>query len=173
MPDIYARPARVADIESMRQVERAAGTLFAGIGMDDVAADEPLSPGELARYIEDDRAWVAEVRRRVAGYILASVVDRCAHIEQVSVDPAHGRQGLGRMLLSTVEHWARFMGLGCVTLLTFRDVPWNGPYYASLGYRTLDDDALGPELHALRLHEAELGLDTSTRVAMRLEVGRP
>ena len=54
-----------------------------------------------------------------------------------------------------------------LTLLTFRDVAWNGPYYRRLGFAEMPDDQLDPELAALRVHEAELGLDVSIRCAMR------
>ena len=64
--------------------------------------------------------------------------------------------------------WARAHGYPALTLLTFRDVPWNGPYYASLGFSPLQDDALAPELSARRDHESELGLDRDARFAMML-----
>ena len=49
------------------------------------------------------RAWVAERDGEVAGYLLAAVVDGCAHVEQVSVDPAHARRRIGAAL---VDHLA-------------------------------------------------------------------
>jgi hypothetical protein len=49
-------------------------------------------------------------------------------------------------------------------------VPWNGPYYASSGFRPMDDADLGPELRALRLHEREVGLDPEARCVMRLDL---
>ena len=54
-----------------------------------------------------------------------------------------------------------------LTLLTFRDVAWNGPYYERLGFRALGDDELGPGLRALRDAEPAKGLDPAQRVAMR------
>jgi hypothetical protein len=54
-----------------------------------------------------------------------------------------------------------------MTLTTFRDVPWNGPYYAALGFEVIDD--LSPELAAMREHERAIGDDDfGPRVAMRL-----
>lgn len=164
------RAARLDDIEVMQAIETAAGSLFASIGMAEVAAHPPLAAAILAQYVRAGRAWVAEVEGQPVGYALAEVIDNCGHLEQVSVHPAHGRQGLGRELIRAVIAWATARGLPALTLLTFRDVPWNGPYYASLGFRPLLESELGPELRRLRLHESELGLDRDTRFAMRLEL---
>ena len=67
-----------------------------------------------------------------------------------------------------VADWARDQDFAAMTLLTFRDVAWNGPYYRRLGFVDVPDAALGPELAALRKHEADLGLDVSIRGAMLL-----
>ncbi len=164
------RAARLEDVETMREIERAAGHLFSEIGMDGIAAHVPPEAVTLGDYIQQQRAWVAAVDDQPVGYALVDVVDGCGHLEQVSVHPAHGRQGLGRMLIQTVIDWAEARGLPAITLLTFRDVPWNGPYYASLGFGPLADAELTPGLLALRAHESELGLDRESRHAMRLDL---
>jgi hypothetical protein len=53
-----------------------------------------------------------------------------------------------------------------MTLTTFRDVPWNGPYYTRLGWSTLHAADLPPELAAARKQERDLGLDEWPRQAM-------
>jgi GNAT superfamily N-acetyltransferase len=94
-------------------------------------------------------------------------VDDNAHIDQVSVRPAHGRQGIGRRLISRVEDWGRDQSLRGTTLTTFRHVPWNAPYYRRLGYRELAPSEAGPGLQAVLRHEARLpGLDPDLRCAM-------
>jgi len=77
----------------MREIERAAGRLFADIGMDEVAADEPLQPDVLLEYIQAGRAWIAELEGYSVGYALADVVDGAGHLEQVSLHPDYGRRG--------------------------------------------------------------------------------
>jgi GNAT superfamily N-acetyltransferase len=57
-----------------------------------------------------------------------------AHLEQLSVHPDHGGRGIGRALLRAGIAWAREHGYGELTLATYRDVPWNGPFYASEGF---------------------------------------
>jgi hypothetical protein len=72
-----------------------------------------------------------------------------------------------------VEHgcrWAAARGDDAVTLSTFRDLGWNGPFYERLGFRVLGEVELTPGLAAVRAHEVDLGLDVDARVVMRREV---
>jgi len=101
------------------------------------------------------------------GFVCVGLVDGLPHIWQLSVHPDHGRRGLGRALVQAACRWARAEGFEAVTLTTYRDVPWNGPFYASLGFVTVD--ALAPGLAAVRQHEREVGDDAfGPRVAMQL-----
>ena len=168
---ITIRPPRPEELEQLRAIEWAAGTLFAGTKFAAVAEHEPASVEELAAYARDDRAWVATDADDVpAGYAVVDIVDGLAHLEQLSVLPDHGRQGIGTALLEHTCAWARQHGYGAVTLTTFIDIAWNGPYYAQRGFAALHDDELGPELRALRALEAEHGLDPEQRVCMRRTV---
>ena len=121
------RAALPGDVNAMREIERAAGTLFAGIGMEDVAAHEPASPHVLLEYVVAGRAWMATIGGQPAGYALADVVDGAGHLEQVSIDPRFGRQGLGRALIDRVIRWAGNNGFHAITLLTFAACPGTDP----------------------------------------------
>jgi predicted N-acetyltransferase YhbS len=165
------RLARSDELPALREVERAAGSPFRDIGMDAVADDEPPSVDELAVFQQDGRAWVAtDDTDKPVGYILVDVVDGAAHVEQVSVNPSHARQGLGRTLLATAVLWAEQQGLGAVTLTTFSDVPWNAPYYQRLGFRTLAEAEVSEGLRRIREQEVARGLDAWPRVSMRRPV---
>lgn len=169
------RPARADDLPTVRAVERAAGALFREVGMDDVADDAGPSLEVLGGYQRDGRAWVAldgdepgaPAGARVVGFALALEVDGAAHLEQLSVDPTWGRRGHGRRLIDAVAAWGRARGAAAVTLSTFRDVPWNAPYYRRLGFEPLPEDELTPGLLLLRDHERALGLDVAARLFMR------
>lgn len=108
---------------------------------------------------------------RPIGFVRVELVHAVPHVEQVSVHPDQSRQGIGATLLAAAEDWARARGHDRMTLTTFRDVAWNGPYYTRLGWRPLAEDEWGPELTDLRRHERDLGLDEWPRQAMvkRLE----
>ncbi|MCU1484511.1 MAG: hypothetical protein JWN67_1257 [Actinomycetia bacterium] len=146
------RRARAADHAACQEVERRAGELFRSIGMDAVADDEPFTVEELAA----GEVWVAGEGGEVVGYVLAIVVDGGTHVEQVSIVPEVAGRGVGRTLLDRLG--------GPLTLTTFRDVPWNAPYYERLGFEVLTDP--GPELEALMASESWLEA-FGPRVAMR------
>jgi GNAT superfamily N-acetyltransferase len=168
------RPAREDDLPLLRDIERAAGRAFAALGMDLVAEDEPPSLEILREYAEAGRAWVlAGDDDRPVAYLLADEVDGCAHLEQVSVHPDAAGHGHGRELVRHLVAWAGGRGLPAVTLTTYTDVPWNGPYYRRLGFRPLEPDELTPGLREIRRHEADHGLDRWPRSVMRLEVDLP
>lgn len=165
------REVRAADLPVLRDVERAAGRAFAALGMHLVADDEPPSVEELRAQVDRGRAWVhADADDRPVAYLLAEVVDGCAHLEQVSVHPDHARRGLGRELVEALAGWARARNLPAITLTTYVDVPWNGPYYERLGFRFLEDAELTPGLRRIRRAEAERGLDRWPRAAMRMDL---
>src|SRR5690349_4747278 len=108
--------------------------MFRDLGMTAVVGFEPTSAADLAGMIEAGYAWVAtdEADRPVAGVLLRPV-DGNLHVEQVSVHPAYTRRRIGERLLGKADEIAVAEGRPALTLTTFRDVPWNAPYYERLG----------------------------------------
>ena len=148
------RRARPGELGLLLDIERAAGRAFADIGMPEIAEDEPEPVGA---------AWVAvDEHDAPVAYLTSSEVDGCAHVDQVTVHPSHARRGIGAAL---IDHLAVVSGRP-LTLTTFRDVPWNAPYYERLGFRVFEP---GPELAALMRHEAASIPGDAPRVAMRRE----
>jgi GNAT superfamily N-acetyltransferase len=132
-----------------------------------VAQHDPLSVEELTDYAQHGRSWVAtDPDGRPVGYLIADEVDRCAHIEQVSVEPDFQGRGVGKALIASVEIWAVGRGLRALTLTTFREVPWNMPLYEHLGFSEVLEPELSRGLKEIRDAEAERGLDPQTRVCM-------
>lgn len=105
------------------------------------------------------------------GMAIASVREGAVHLEEMDVLPAHGRRGLGTRLLATVCAWARAQGYAAVTLSTFSDVPWNGPFYRKHGFKDLQPEQWTPGMWAIREQEAQHGLRVEARVFMRGELG--
>ena len=160
------RLSTVDDHPRIVDIERAAGELFRGIGMTDVADDPPISRNGYERFVVDGGAIVWVAHAQVVGYLLLEELDGAAHVEQVTVHPAHARAGIGARLLATAGSWAAERGLHAVTLTTFRDVPWNAPYYERLGFSVFLRAGWGPGLRARMGTEAARGLDVRPRVAM-------
>lgn len=159
------------ELVHLQEIERAAGQRYRDYGLGHVADDEPAPLEVLAGYARRGRAWVAISGTALAvGYVLVDVIDGCAHIEQVSVTPAHQGQGAGRALIDRVRNWAVANGLTALTLTTFEHIPWNRPLYEHLGFRVLPEDQISPGLQAVRQAEAERGLDPALRVALRLDL---
>jgi GNAT superfamily N-acetyltransferase len=102
--------------------------------------------------------------------LISDFVDGCVHIEQVSVHPDHGRQGVGRALMDHAAARARAERAPALTLTTFAKVPWNAPYYLRCGFRLLSNSELTPGLRAIREREAAHGLDRWPRVCMRRDL---
>jgi GNAT superfamily N-acetyltransferase len=163
--------ARDGDLAKLPQVEIAANALFAGRGLAGVSADDATSLEELAHAHAAGRLWVArDAAGEPIGFALVEIIDGEAHLEEIDVDPAHGRRGAGRALLAAVSEWARGAGHRAVTLTTFRDIPWNAPFYERAGFRALAPHELGPGLAARVREETARGLDPAQRVAMRLDL---
>jgi hypothetical protein len=70
--------------------------------------------------------------------------------------------------LANAEERAR--GATALTLTTFDDVPWNGPYYTRLGFRMRDLATLSPGLQTVE--QAEAGLPMVHRICMQLDLYR-
>jgi GNAT superfamily N-acetyltransferase len=153
------RRARTEELEQLREIEFKADKLFEAVGIGPFVNDEAEN-----HFVQ--AALILVVNDPPQGFVCVELVDGIPHIWQLSVDPAHGRQGLGRALVEAACNWARSEGFDAITLTTYRDVPWNGPFYKSLGFVVLD--ALTPELTAIRQHERAIGDDDfGPRVAMQ------
>lgn len=77
---------------------------------------------------------VYEMDGAVVGFAHVLELDAVAHLEQLSVAPAHGRRGYGRHLLNAAVDEARYRGHRRITLRTYADVPWNAPFYRRCGF---------------------------------------
>ena len=168
------RSARTGELPALQTIERAAGQPFASVGMDEIASDEPYPLPVLAASVRAGLLWVSadETTDRPVAYLMASVVDGCLHIDQVSVHPDVAHRRLGRGLLEHAAARAAGDGLAALTLTTFEQVPWNAPDYRRCWFRILYDAELTAGLRAIRRREAGLGLDRWPRVCMRRDVER-
>jgi GNAT superfamily N-acetyltransferase len=168
---IVIRESRPEESSDLRVIELTAGERFRDVGLPEVADHDPPSIDAFTNYAIAGRSWVAlDAAGHPTGFVLVDEIDSNAHIEQVSVLPTHQGRGVGRALVNRVHSWAQEMGRPAVTLITFRDVPWNAPLYLHFGFRILSEHEIGPELRTVRDQEANHGLDPATRVCMRLDI---
>jgi predicted N-acetyltransferase YhbS len=165
------RLAYVEDLPLIREVERAAGELFRESEFSFVADDEPMSIENLREHQSKGQVRVAvDDKDLPIGFAVTCMIDDIVHLHEMSIHPAQGRKGIGKQLILAACQWAKEEGKSAVTLSTFRDVPWNAPYYARLGFRILEEDELTIGLLEIRNHEAQNGLPIHKRVCMRKEL---
>jgi GNAT superfamily N-acetyltransferase len=168
MPSVPVRLARPSDLRHLAAVEEAGAALFAEhLGPLPASLTSPARSGgerDLAGtllVVPGDEAGVEPV----LGFAHLTTPDGHAHLEQLSVLPAHTRRGLGSALVRATMEEARWAGHDRISLCTFRDVPFNGPFYAALGFSEVD--RLEPFQARLRARERALGLDdVGVRVVM-------
>jgi GNAT superfamily N-acetyltransferase len=175
MVDGYSvRLARKSDLAFLPDIERAAAQLFAtypgelGLRVADATA---TALATLVAANDDGRLWVAaDASQRPVGFALVRDLGLFAHLEEMDVLPDHARRGIGSALLEAVCSWAYSRGFSAVTLSTFRDVPYNAPFYARRGFEVIEPGDLPPELVRIVDAEAAKGLRTELRVIMQREV---
>jgi ribosomal protein S18 acetylase RimI-like enzyme len=170
--DYVIGPAGLADIPALIALDLAAGQRFAGTGL--------LSQSQLADHVPPDQFEVSiaagnvrlarHTKGEVAGFTLVSQRGGTCYLDQISVHPDHGRKGLGRALMEDVMRSARQRRLKSVTLSTFRDVAWNGPFYRRLGFRELSRKKLTPWMLDIEASQAAATLDVSKRCFMHRRV---
>jgi GNAT superfamily N-acetyltransferase len=169
--DFKIRLARSDELLLIQDIERAAGHLFIGTEFSFVADHDPMSIDALRKHQSQGGLWVAvDTEDQPTGYAVIQNLDGLLHLHEISVHPAHGRKGVGKKLIEAVCEWARQAGKSAVTLSTFRDVAWNAPYYARLGFRILEEKEMTGGLREIRKREAQQGLPIEKRVCMRIEL---
>ncbi|MBI5942094.1 MAG: GNAT family N-acetyltransferase [Caulobacterales bacterium] len=147
-------------------IERSAGEAFRAIPDLAWIADHVVSPAEeYLPMIAAGTVWEAVEGETPVGVLLGEITGDTLHVWELSVLVSHQKQGLGRRLMQAAADHARTLGLAALTLTTFRTVPWNGPFYAGLGYQMLEAP-LPDNLQALIDNENARGLND--RCAMRL-----
>jgi putative acetyltransferase len=162
--------ARSSDLPLLPTIELAAATALAGHAPASVLG-ETTSQAELADAQQRGYLWVARADEVPVGFAHVKVLEPgIAHLEEVDVHPEHGRRGLGRRLVITVCRWAATNGYSCVTLTTFRDVPWNMRFYAELGFDEIPAEELSPAMLSVIEDETRRGLDPKRRAAMRRSI---
>jgi GNAT superfamily N-acetyltransferase len=171
IPCYSIRPARAEHIPALPAIELAAAQMLRGHAPESVLA-ETTDERMFADAARDGRLWVASMCNTPVGFALVKMLaDDLPHLEEIDVDPSHGRRGLGTALVRAVCDWATVSGYVMLTLTTFRAVPWNLPFYARLGFVEIPCETLGPELAGVVSEEEHRGLGPHTRAVMAYRCG--
>ena len=166
------RPARPEEFALLPAIERSASRRFAAIvGLDDLPDDDELESQDIiASAARCGAVFVAANRVEPVGFLIAGFLDRSVFIYELAVLEEHGRRGLGSALVKEACEFARVEHQPGVTLSTFTDVPWNGPFYRQLGFSYLRHEDWTPGLHLIHLRERDKKLPMDRRSFMRKDI---
>lgn len=161
------RLARPEDAELMPAIEAAASVAFADDpDLADLDFDDGWEPPELARLIRKGHCLVSHVGDEMAGFLVSEPFSRELHIWEMDVHPRFQKRGIGAGLIRAAQIDARNSGFRALTLTTFRDLAWNGPFYARLGFDEVTALDAHPRLAGELANEVDDGLPADRRCAM-------
>jgi GNAT superfamily N-acetyltransferase len=165
------RHARAADLKHIAAIEDSGVPQFEE-AFGDLAGDPLASPAPSGGERLDAPGFLLVVGPvgEPFGFAHVEVVEGFAHLAQISVRPEMTRRGYGAALLRAAMRESWQLGYDRLSLTTYRDVPWNGPFYRSLGF----EEESRPEPFELRQREREtaLGLDRhGPRIVMSVALG--
>ena len=167
MTGFSIRLARPEDAEAFHMVEEDAASL---LREEPSLEGIPVPPSESATHyrkmIAKGHCLTALEGEDVVGFAAAGRIGRELHLGELSVRRASQGKGIGATLLRALAIDARNSGIRAITLNTYRDIPWNGPFYARHGFIEVENfegrDHLAESLEAA----AALGLPRERRCAM-------
>ena len=158
--------ARPQDISLIPAIELSAAEVFRGYAPETVLS-ETTDCDTLTTAAHEGLLWVGLVGDAPVGFAFVKMLAMdLPHLEEVDVDPAHGRRGIGTGLVRAVCEWTTLSGFPMLTLTTFRALPWNLPFYERLGFVEIPPHLLRPELGTIVSDEAARGLRPETRAVM-------
>ena len=155
------------------EIERSAAALFGDTVPAELLEHVTPEPVFLAAQ-QEGTLWVAlGPDDEPIGFVRAVTAGRRVHLAELDVLPAHGRRGVGTALVRMVGRWASSNGFSEITLTTYRDVPWNAPFYARLGFTVVSEIDWDDDLRDRFEQEAGLDSEKAKRVVMhkRLDTG--
>ena len=162
----HIRPATAADCHQLAAIERAAGELFPPGRIPD--RQQTTSMEALTASLNANMLLVAAEEHESVGFAMSHAIENYLHLQELSEHPLHARQGIGRALVVQVQNLAKSFGLQGVSLTTFSDLPWNGPFYQSAGF----SPSANPPPHITKALEEEQSLGMVARIGMLWETLR-
>lgn len=177
------RLANAADVPFLADIERAAAQQFLPyLDWLEISGDllEGLTNmGFLLKAQMDRRLWVAtlidsaktsaktSLIRPVVGFIVVKHLLESCFIVELDVHPDYGRLGIGSALVNACCEGAQQRGFDQVLLTTFRQVPWNIPFYQQLGFEVLPEQRWAAEIKSIVEYETRYGFVPEKRAVMR------
>lgn len=164
----YALPH---EANTIRAIEFEAGQRFVSVDMAGIADAAPIALAIVERKIAAREVIVAvDADSTCAGFVMFEPQPARLYIQELDVLTSHAGRRIGAALIEQVVPIARARRLPHLVLSTFRDVPWNAPYYRRLGFEEIPPEQVDAGLIARRNANLARGHDVSKRVYMRRAV---
>jgi GNAT superfamily N-acetyltransferase len=158
--------------QRLQQIELEAGRRFADIGMPEIASAPPTGIPILQDAARSGFLWGASISNQLGGFILCDRFGDHFLIRQLSVLPGYSGMRIGSHLIEQVSKDASRIDCRHLILSTFRQVPWNAPYYQRLGFEIMRHEDFPDFIRRIRSEEARV-LDIADRVIMQRLVAGP
>ena len=159
-----ARIAEPDDLPLIQGIEAEADRQFGEL-MDTSGWGSPPTGEERARC-----GTIVVIGQPALGFAHVVELGGGQHLDAIAVRPGFQRRSLGIRLLCAAFGVVADAGGDELTLTTFADVPWNGPWYERHGFEAVPEPLPAP-LAAIREHERAAGLDHGgRRLAMRRRI---
>lgn len=147
------RAASATDIEQICRIDTDASSRFASIpALVDLAngSHGPLESRAVEHWLATGTIYVLDDGISTLGFTAVQPKDGVLYIVELSVLASQQGRGLGSLLLVRVFDHARQSAkdsgssIARVSLTTYPDVPWNGPWYRKRGFQETSPQSLGP-----------------------------
>ncbi|MCD5975597.1 GNAT family N-acetyltransferase [Pseudomonas quasicaspiana] len=99
---------------------------------------------------------------KIMGFAAMRPLDGLLYLDNISVRPSASGMGIGANLLSAAIEHAESLGVRAVSLTTFREPPWNGPWFRKHGFLTMPGAYIGEGLKQV-MDRQRVTLDATTR----------
>jgi len=160
------RSARLDELPLLTQIELDAFVTFAE-ALCDTREPHALPQKVLRQSLEEGLLFVAvDPSDSPIAFLAGAQIDGSLYVTELDVSRLWQRKGVGTRLMLAAKETARASRLASVTLTTDRSVPFNAPFYQSLGFTLLDTETMPSFLQKKLDEETENGMDPERRVAM-------
>lgn len=165
----YIRSPRSSDIPLLEKVERSAAEVFLTVNLAFLLDQPTVDPYLLASMANSGHLWIAVDRfDQPIGFLGGQYLEGNFHIIEVSVGRSYQGRGIGKALMATMVDQIRAEGYKTITLTTYRDLPWNAPWYSRMGFVEVNPWDAGRSYEEILEEEARHGLDIRNRCIMRM-----
>jgi ribosomal protein S18 acetylase RimI-like enzyme len=169
VPNFSIRKARSEDIPLLGAVERSAAEIFRTVNLGSLVDDgTTVAPFVLATMADSNHLLVAvnELDQPI-GFVGGMDIDGNFHIVEISVAQAVQGKGVGSALMAEMTRQVKEEKFMAMTLTTYRNVAWNGPWYTKMGFQEVTAEEMGREYLKIWDVESQHGHDMASRCVMR------